>query len=270
MSKQIIFLIILYILIINYVIIQIYINDIYFIIKRNFYYSYELDKNIITNNVNINNEKINNTKILIVSFDNRKNLEYIKIHNKNVNDYCKLWKNIEYEFVDVYDDNIYWYKLILVLEKLKSNKYDYVMWMDSDTIIVNPNLSLNKIINSYSSDIFIGHDKPFYYFNSLCSGVFIIKNSKIGINFIEDCINYYKNSKCKISNFKLNGIYAQMCYEQGVMNYFIYEKYLKYTTVLNSDIINNDYECYKNTFILHKYGSTEQELNNCFKSILNL
>ena len=83
MNKQIIFIIILYILIINYVIIEIYINDIYLIIKRQFFYSYSENNNLILNTEN-KKKDTSNIKILIISFDNRKNFKFIELHNKNI------------------------------------------------------------------------------------------------------------------------------------------------------------------------------------------
>ncbi len=266
MNKQIIFIIILYILIINYVIIEIYINDIYLIIKRQFFYSYSENNNLIPDTEN-NKKDTNNIKILIISFDNRKNFKFIELHNKNIINYCKIWKNIEYEFADIdnCNESVYWYKLILMYEKLISNKYDYVMWMDSDTIIAKQNMSLQKLVSSYSSDIFISYNNGIFQKNILCAGVFIVKNSDIGKNFVKDCIDLYKKSTCKKSNNKLHGIYGHMCYEEGVMNYFIYEKYLKYTTVLEPNIINNIDSCNKDSFILHYYGLSNDKLVSCFQ-----
>jgi hypothetical protein len=267
MNNQIIFLIILYILIINYVIIEIYINDIYLILKRQFFYSYSVNNNLISNSENKKEENTSNIKILIISFDNRKNFKFIDLHNKNIMNYCELWKNVEYEFADIdnCNESVYWYKLILMYEKLNSNKYDYVMWMDSDTIIAKQDMSLQKLVNSYLSDIFISYNNGIFQKNILCAGVFIIKNSDIGKNFVKDCIDLYKKSNCKKSNNKLNGIYGHMCYEEGVMNYFIYEKYFKYTTVLEPNIINNIDSCNKDSFILHYYGLSNDELVGCFQ-----
>jgi hypothetical protein len=259
----IIFIIILFYLLHNIKIIEIYFNDILHVIKINFVYNFNYNNNFLIS------KKKKNNKILIVSFDNRKNLKYLKLHNNNIINYCKKYNNISYEFLDNNNNkNIYWCKLYLVLKKLESNKYDYVMWMDTDSFIINDNISINKIINSYESDIFISHDtisNNIIIKNiALCSGVFIIKNSLIGKNFIKECIDYYENSKCNNNN-KLHGFYAQKCYEQGVMNYYIFEKYLKYTTILSIDIINNTYDCNKKTFILHKFGSSEEDIINCMK-----
>ncbi len=261
--KNLLIILIIILIIVNYKILDIYKNDIFFGIRRLFY---KIEYNNNKNNFLITKEP----KILIISFDNRKNLNYLDIHNQNIINYCKKWKNINYEFIDKCDKNVYWCKLYILLEKLLTNKYDYVMWMDSDTKIVNTNFSIQKFVNSYSSDIFIGHDDNNYInnlyniLNVLCSGVFIIKNSTIGINFIKDCLDYYEKSNCNTNN-KLNGIYANLCYEQGVMNYYIFEKYMKSTTIVDQFIFKNTYNCDYASFILHKYGSNSDENTyNCF------
>jgi hypothetical protein len=253
-------LLILILIIINFNIIKIYFDDIFFQNKKRYIYSFDYNKNLINEKNNCSKEKI-----LIISFDNRDNLKYIKLHNNNIKKYCKKHKNIYYKFINkLINKNIYWNKLYLVLQELNSNKYDYVMWMDTDSFIINNSMSLHKIINLYSSDILIGHDNLSFK-NIFCAGVFIIKNSIIGKKFIKDCINYYEKSECKKEGNKLHGLYAGKCYEQGVMNYYIYEKYMKFTTIVKPSIFNNTYDCNKNTFILHKFNSSEKDLIKCIK-----
>ena len=271
MKKYYLIIIILILIIItnNYEILKIYMFDIYFIIKRLLVYNFEYDNKMIENKSN----DYNNIKVLIISFDNRNELKYLDFHNNNITKYCEKWPNVDYEFINKFTNeckkNVYWYKLYLMKEKLKTSNYDYIMWIDTDAIIVKDNISIQEILNSYSSDIFIGHDT---WFNdkkntTLCSGVFIIKNSEVGRQFIDDCINTHEKSNCIKKNGKLHGIWASTCYEQGIMNYMIYEKYKNNTTILNPKIIRNTYHCNKNNFILHKYGSKPEDIFNCFTNI---
>lgn len=219
-----------------------------------------LNKNLLDKPI----EKVN--KIAIVTFENRKSDEYIDLHNKSIKLYCEKW-NYDYLFYDTCMHNVYWCKIHYVLDALKSGKYDYVLWMDSDTVIKNPNISMDLIVNKYSSDILVSSDGTVAF----CAGVFIIKNSPIGIEYIEDCINS-KQSECIIKDGNiLKGLWAGMCYEQGVMNMLIFNKYFKYTTCLPSHIIYNGYInetnelCDIDTFILHLYGSKNELRSKCFK-----
>jgi hypothetical protein len=285
-----ILILIIFFIIVNYVELKIYYNDICYLFnilfnyKYEYEYEYELNKN---NNANITDYE--NIKVLIFSFDNRKNLSYLNLHNERFNLYSSKWKNISYQFIDKCDKNIYWCKIFIMLEKLKSNKYDYVMWTDSDVFIVNINKSIQEVFASYNSDIFISHDNDYLYSTKfLNAGLFAIKNSTIGIKFLEDCLNEFANSKCINLNGKLSGFYALKCYEQGIMNDLIHSKYKKYTTILTPTIFNTTNQCDKNSFFLHNYSvglrtnddksfddksqsiiRNQNDIYNCFLNIRN-
>jgi hypothetical protein len=238
----------------------IYIQNIKYFIRR----TWEKTSGNVSNFINKNmlDKPINKkNKIAIVTFENRHNIDYINMHNKNISSYCDIW-NYDYIFYDQCDKNIYWCKIYYVLDTLKQNKYDYVLWLDSDTIIKNNNISIDMIVNKYTSDIFMGTDST----TGFCAGVFIIKNSDTGISFLEDCISNLMPI-CITEDNKLKGDWAGMCYEQGVMNMLIFEKYANYTTCLPEYIIYNgdSNTCNADTFIYHMFASKEKERNSCFK-----
>ncbi len=224
-------------------------------------------KEIIISKLKLNNKlsvpNIKKNKILIITYDNRPNLEYIKLHNENLIQYCKNM-DFDYKFYDSCKYNNYWCKIYLLLNELQTNNYDYVMWMDSDTYIFNMDINLSDIFNKYSSDIFIGSDNnPIYDLTN--AGVFAIKNTNEGIQFLTDCINSL-NIKCKKPNGELNGEWAATCYEQGIMNILIADKYFNNTTVLTNDIIFNYNRCNNNVFIMHLYASSNIYRQKCFTS----
>ena len=95
--------------------------------------------------------------------------------------------------------------------------------------------------------------------------IFAIKNSKIGKNFLSDCINSF-NNKCSKPNGSLKGSWASVCYEQGIMNILIAEKYSKYTTILTNEFIFNYNKCNNNVFIMHLYASSDKYRQKCFNS----
>lgn len=204
-------------------------------------------------------------KLALVTFENRKNEEYIDFHNKNITEYCKKW-NYDYLFYDDCIHNVYWCKMFFVLDALKTGKYDYVVWLDSDTIIKNFDISFDTILNKYSSDIFLTYDNGDSLF---CAGVFIIKNSTIGIEYIENCIKHYI-PQCLNNSGTLKGLWAGLCYEQGIMNMLILDKYYKFTTclpnniVLNKKIKENMTICDSDAFILHLYESPNHLRAKCF------
>jgi hypothetical protein len=218
--------------------------------------------NILNNNL-IENPTQKKNNILFVTFDNRENIEYINIHNKNIQIYVDKW-NYEYKYVTkcYQSTSVYWCKMYLVLESLKTNKYDYVIWLDSDTVIKKLDFDIGNLLNYYTSDIFVGSDNIQTY-DLINAGVFIIKNSHTGIKFIEDCISYVPDL-CFVNNGNLRGQWAASCYEQGVMNMLITDLYLKNTTLLPNSIIFNYNSCSDDVFIMHLYASSNENRVACF------
>jgi hypothetical protein len=243
---------------------EIYYNDTKHFMKSDWKHNFLLNNNMLSKPT----EQIN--KFAIITYENRKDVEYITLHNKNMTEYCKKW-NYDYLFYDQCIHNVYWCKMYLVLDALKTGKYDYVLWMDSDAIIKNSNISLDSIVNKYSSDIYVNFDNGKSVF---CAGVFMIKNSPIGIAYLEECIKQ-NNKKCLTENNQLKGIWAGLCYEQGIMNELIFQKYYKYTTslprylVLNRGITDTLETCDEDAFILHLYGSPNDARVKCFSRFVS-
>jgi hypothetical protein len=225
--------------------------------------------NVMTKLINNNKLPIKNNKknkILFVTFDNRNN-EYIFIHNKNITEYAKKW-GYDYKFLNQCDDNVYWCKIKIVLSELQNDNYDYVIWMDSDSSIKKDFIDINDIINLYDSHIFVGSDN-IKKLDIINAGIFIIKNSHIGKQFLQDCLdNVDKNCFKKNSNF-LNGNWAGPCYEQGQMNIQIADKYSQYTTVLTNEFIRSFGKCIDNSFIMHLYGGSNYSRKQCLSTKYN-
>lgn len=217
--------------------------------------------NLIDNNKRIEPINVKN-KILFVTFDNRSK-DYIDVHNNNLIKYVKKW-NHNYKFFNSCKYNVYWCKIKIVLNELINGNYDYVIWMDSDTSIKKHNIDINDVINLYDSDIIIGSDNITKY-DLVNAGVFIIKNTKIGKNFLQDCINNVYNGCFNIDG-TLKGMWAATCYEQGQMNLLIAEKYFKNTTVIPNKFIYNFGHCDSDAFIMHLYRGSDEARKNCLSS----
>jgi hypothetical protein len=263
MEPYIIILIIIIIISIYYIIFK----DENFINYNDKEYFAKFKRKLISN-LESNNEllepKKKENKILIITYDNRINLPYIKLHNQNLNAYVKKW-GFEYKFLTKCTHNVYWCKMYMVLEALKTNTYDYVMWMDSDTYIFNKNINLSSIVNIFDSDIFLGSDNNDKY-DITNAGVFIIKNSKIGIQYLEECIKTFPKKICTKNDGTLKGKWAATCYEQGIMNILVADKYQKYTTILPNSLIYNKDICDNKVFIMHLYASSNEKRLKCFTS----
>lgn len=205
-------------------------------------------------------------KIAFLTYEDR-NEEYIKIHNSNMKLYCEKW-NYEYIFISKNEKNMspYWYKIFLV-KQLMEKDYDYVFWLDSDTAIMNFNIDLGEdILKKYDSDIYVGSDNIKY--DVVNAGLFIIKNSEIGKQFIEDWMEEYK-PYCEKGNGSLRGKWAMSCYEQGHLNKLIYEKYSKYTSFLDRSVFQNNGSCFEDVFVMHYYGGDKIKRAECFKKAVH-
>ncbi|ATZ80221.1 putative glycosyltransferase [Bodo saltans virus] len=227
------------------------------------YKTAKMSKELYNNNM-VKNKTLKKYNIAFLTYEDR-DIEYIKLHHENIDNYCNMW-GYDYIHVNKNDTIIspYWYKVFLVYNILKLNKYDYVFWMDSDTIINDSNIDLSNIISNYNSDIFVASDNTKTDIGN--AGLFIIKNSDIGIKFMEDWIDSYSVA-CDMGNKKLRGKWAMSCYEQGMMNKLIMDKYAKNTTFLKNDILNNIGKCSNDGFILHYYAGKNNLREKCFKNI---
>jgi ABC-type sugar transport system permease subunit len=202
---------------------------------------------------NINYERKN---ICIVTIETRK-MKLLDLHNKNISDYVKL-HNYRYIFKDNYQSELplYWWKLQVILEIF--NEYgkdvDYVMWMDSDTIICHPEIPLELLLNlSKNSSTFIGTD---WEKKTLNAGIFIVKNDQDGKYFLNECLYLYMNSiKCnKSGKFTLDGRWAGRCYEQGMMNHLLNSsKYRKMWYKIPLEFLINGKNGF-GAFMVHLYG----------------
>ena len=204
-------------------------------------------------------------RICFITLENRVDLDYVQLHNQNLHLYCKKY-NIDYVFHSQTDKNIYWAKMYLLREYLPS--YDYVVWLDSDTIIANAEFDIHALFNQYDSDIFIGKDYPMTILNA---GVIMVRNSEQGMSFLNDCIQEHEKTfqDCVVDQYHLNGVWAGVCYEQGTIHIMIGNKYSKYTTLLDEEQFYN-FMCtsHLNRTIIHLCGASSSERKEKFEKIM--
>ena len=98
---------------------------------------------------------------------------------------------LRHGYTRITDESVYdskrpfaWYKISLLQKYL--SQYDFLVWMDADVLIMNPEIELEVFINMLksSSFMFIGHD-----LNSLNMGVFVIRNCPLAHEFLADVWN---------------------------------------------------------------------------------
>jgi len=216
-------------------------------------------------------------KIAFLTTEDR-DFDYIKLHDRSFERYCQK-NGYEYIRLDNCEKSVattYWCKIYKVKELLFSNKYDYVVWVDSDTIISNKDVSVDSLISKYGEkDIIIGLDifiGSLIGIRSYCAGVFFIKNSEVGKQFINDCIDHINDHPKCIVDSKEQGVWAGVCYEQGAMNKLLKGKYSEYTYVDNNyDIIYTPVfggNPKTSALILHLAGTKKEKRYEVFKNYL--
>lgn len=219
---------------------------------------------------------------LFVTLDTRPDLEFVKIHNKNIQDYCNSQQSKQpmntysYKFTSVCEETdhkhiVYWCKMFLVNKWLLSDQYDYVAWLDSDTLIRNFSIDVCSLVQGYDSDLFIGFDRVPKH-TELNAGLFIFRNSARSKLILEEILDEYKSEafqkECINSNTsELNGLWSGSCYEQGAMNNVL-EKYRDNVTVFPKRIFYQyKDEPGKLVFIQHLYGRRPSDRSKLFKKV---
>lgn len=228
-------------------------------------------------------------KYAIVQYDNRNIDQYMKLMNINKK-YCRD-HNYDYIFSsDKYDMPVYWIKVKLVLDLLNTNKYDGILWLDSDAVIYDIKNPLDDIIIPNKSMYICPDNHKFAEFTSLFNaGVWFVLNTNMGKMIMTKWMEYYNKIK---NNWKLdangkyytNGKWAGSDYEQGsfVSDIMSDKNLSKYIEKMNYHILQavpSDIGKYSNIKTLHfapckylisTYTRTYSHSDSKSKSNLNL
>jgi hypothetical protein len=215
--------------------------------------------------------------------------DYVRLHNTNLEKYVAHRNQLQtgsqyaYKFVTAcapkrfqHQHNVYWCKFFYLREILEEGTYDYVAWLDSDTAIGDFSVDFARVLARYQGHWFAGLDKPDKY-DLLNAGVVIVRNSKWGRKILRAITETYnddrfqrkcvKNKNRKDENTTLSGAWAQTCYEQGVMNRLLYDRFRDYVTILPPEYIHNGMVC-DGDFITHLYNSSAIARANCFRALI--
>ena len=215
-------------------------------------------------------------KILLLTIEDR-DLDYIKTHDINFKKYAKI-HNYEYlrlKKCDLSEATMYWCKIYKVLEYLKKNQWDYILWADSDTIITDYNKPLEEFIFYYAEkDIIIssygGKNFMWGIINYINAGIFLIKNSQIGINFLEDCLKKLNSRSWCIIDNKEQGMYSGICYEEGIMNELLKDETSDYYENSILDYSRDLFESKTNQDYLENFNNNNNNQNNYTALIVHL
>lgn len=242
------------------------------------------------------------TRVCIVTLETRDD-GYAALHDQNVAQYIAArhaagvtaeaagtgapaysytYKRVRACAVDRYPHthNVYWCKFFLVRDLLDDPAFDYVVWMDSDTVFADRTIDLARLMRSYESHFFAGLDHfslngsetPAGY-DYLNSGVFAVRNSAVGKKILRLITERYNMAefqrRCVRSvSGSLNGRWGRSCYEQGVMNDVLYRDFLRYVTVWSNRYIHNGHLC-AGDFIVHLMRASGADRIACFRQFVD-
>lgn len=189
-------------------------------------------------------------KIAICSIAHGKEFRKITYYGqKTIKDYCKKY---DYDFRNDYEISERpptWWKITLLLKCLKED-YDWIVWLDSDLFIMNPEISIETLIERYSDkkDIIVGLENELN--SGFNCGVIFIKNTDWCRSFLQTVYN--------------DNNHNNPSQEQGIMNEFYninWQKAQEHINLLpwyvrhNINAFPNDF-C-SGDFVLHLLASRE-------------
>lgn len=159
-------------------------------------------------------------------------------------EYCNKHKYdyIEDESVVDWSRPLQWAKILLILKYLP--EYDYVVWIDADTLIMNPEVRLEERI-----DRLLGPEKEVMYTTGhswVNNGIIFVKNTQFMREYFQEVYNHTD----------------QVCREQGSMDYLWRENWKncreKVVVVENQREFNSFWDNYEwGDFIIHFPGCGE-------------
>jgi len=224
-----------------------------------------------------------NAKILFLTYENRKNLKFVELHNLSIQNYCnKNEGKYDYLFLPFHPslekENVYWRKIYLtsIFLNAPQQSYDFIVWLDSDSVIMNSSFDLQSYLSLHPlKHIFMGVDGVIANQGkhvSLNSGFFILRNSNVSRDFLHECIRAHEYDKAygEILDSALHivkGTWAGIIYEQGRMNLLLGTSFAKYLKVMdNSVVLNSNNMCnFVDVFVLHLYRQKDEYRCSCFR-----
>jgi len=210
-------------------------------------------------------------KLAVVSYDNRstKEIELLKKVNQK---YCAK-HGYDFLFYHQYQDEMtyppYWLKVKIVQDVLKSNRYQYVMWMDSDACFHNDNQRIESLIPDTQTFFVKSSESGPHHFNA---GIWLVQNSMMGHDFLKDWLAKYNADNwdfqngtwtCKINkylNLESECAWSEDQYEQGSGNRLLQTpKYKPFYHHVHGDVMQRQFPK-PESFTVHFYLDAKKNI----------
>lgn len=192
-------------------------------------------------------------KILCLQYDDRGDIyPELSAINRNL--------GFEYLFLTESEFNVppYWVKVFLVDKYLPD--YDFILWLDSDAVIIN-----RSLLPKFEKDFIYAPDPPQWNcvpYGTFNAGAFIIKNSPIGLSILQDWKKGYNSEKWENNGgWKCQGEWAGIDYEQGYFCEHLLKKYSEHIQMIPQNIMQalNHEDIIPETFGIHFYAQTKEK-----------
>ena len=244
-----------------------------FIIKfKDIYYYTEVTLSSFDNVfVDINNKVFKKKQnILILSTDDRVDLEYLTYHKRSLTDYSK-----KHGYTFLFEKPctnlpVYFCKFQRILNLMNSSNFDYYIWIDSDTIVNKKfvDYPLENMLETVGldTDLITGNFSSIPgILKFLIGSFYVFKNNIQTKKLLQRCIDYIDWSKWEnLKEGKCN--YGGYCYEEAALFYSIKNANkndkIKHRRLLGNFISNNPW-CAPDYFIMHILG--KKDINKCYK-----
>ena len=209
---------------------------------------------------------VNKKRIALICYDNRQSDPKV-LAFKDINEqYCQK-QGYTFLFYNSYspDDQQYppyWLKVKILYDLIMTDQYDYLMWIDSDACIHNPEIKIENLFNFDPEAVFVASPDPLTIFNA---GVWVVKNNTLGRELMSDWIKMYdpsKWTKTASGKWSCQGMWGGIDYEQGSgRRLLLTPKYSPWVLFLPFKTLQY-YRGNANSFTLHFMGELKERINH--------
>lgn len=216
--------------------------------------------------------KQNKLKICIISAAND-NLKFQYTYtNKNKQQYCKI-HGYEFQFIKLEEDykSSYHSRKHILLDKIESKKYDWIMWMDADAWFNNLKISLDMIIENYANDetaLIVARDHGVIYNSKtwhdcyINSGILLFKSNDVS----KHIINLWNSPSVDAKEWMSN--YTVLNDQPYLSILTLWDEYVKqHTKIVQPEVLNAfaRFGINKDTFIYHVPGDKKIKNRNWYE-----
>lgn len=147
----------------------------------------------------------------------------------------------------------YWRKVKVVMDLMGSGKYKGILWMDTDAVVANMDITLDSI-QDMSKDFYkainVGGNQIFN------AGVWLVRDTARGLQIMKDWMGKYNAEDWRLvdGTWHTRGAWAGKTYEQGSFAYTVVPKHKKGIETVPVEMFQSTDLKNPDVFIYHFYA----------------